>query len=169
MLILILSLLNDAEVSLLANADTRVAKTLRSMRSISINNDLLRYEQILNCYIFVIMTLLRQTRKRLSRDSICNAMTLISDKYEILYAEVKREIRERAILYYLLQSTAPNSCLRIITHLAQRKMQCNYNSKTRLRNNNRYAKAVFIQTLEREVGFKDKRSSIYYYTKTADS
>ncbi|KAH5425784.1 hypothetical protein HBI46_038710 [Parastagonospora nodorum] len=27
----------------------------------------------------------------------------------------------------------------------------------------------FIRTLKREVGFKDKRSSIYYYTKTADS
>ncbi|KAH4336545.1 hypothetical protein HBH98_226790 [Parastagonospora nodorum] len=115
-------------------------------------------------------------------------MTLISDEYKTLYAEVKREIRERAILYYLLQSTAPNSCLRIITHLAmrskQRKMRCNYNPETRLRNNNRYAKAIvyiieykdisslnytqFIQTLKREVEFKNKRSSIYYYTKTAD-
>ncbi|KAH4983385.1 hypothetical protein HBI76_153650 [Parastagonospora nodorum] len=27
----------------------------------------------------------------------------------------------------------------------------------------------FIRTLEREVRFKDKRSSIYYYTKTADN
>ncbi|KAH5334784.1 hypothetical protein HBI12_032390 [Parastagonospora nodorum] len=60
----------------------------------------------------------------------------------------------------------------------RRKMRCNYNSKTRLRNNNRYAEAVvysaeqsntFIRTLKREVGFKDKRSSIYYYTKTADN
>ncbi|KAH3938476.1 hypothetical protein HBH53_256650 [Parastagonospora nodorum] len=103
-----------------------------------------------------------------------------------------------------LQSTAPNSRLRTITHLARRKMQCNYNPKTRLRNNDRYAEAVvysarqsntvnnapqlstilvatteykdisslnytqFIQTLEREVEFEDKRSSIYYYTKTAD-
>ncbi|KAH6554201.1 hypothetical protein HBI07_006300 [Parastagonospora nodorum] len=138
------------------------------------------------------MTLLRQTRKRSSRDSICDAMTLTSDKYETLYAEVKREIRERAILSRVvasrqnspLQSIAPNSCLRIITHLARRKMRCNYNPKTRLQNNNRYAKAVvytteykdisslnytqFIRTLKREVGFKDKRSSIYYYTKTAD-
>ncbi|KAH5587326.1 hypothetical protein HBI24_071750 [Parastagonospora nodorum] len=56
------------------------------MRSISINNDLLRHK-ILNRYIFAIMTLL-----------ICNAMTLTSDEYKILYAEVKREIRERAIL-----------------------------------------------------------------------
>ncbi|KAH5504265.1 hypothetical protein HBI29_141020 [Parastagonospora nodorum] len=123
-------------------------------------------------------------------------MTLISDEYKILYAEVKREIRERAILSRvvalrqnsLLQSIAPNSRLCIIMHLAmrskQRKMQCNYNSETRLQNNNRYAKAVvytteykdisslnytqFIQTLKREVEFKDKRSSIYYYTKTAD-
>ncbi|KAH5342048.1 hypothetical protein HBI49_234730 [Parastagonospora nodorum] len=123
-------------------------------------------------------------------------MTLISNKYETLYAEVKREIRERAILYQSLQTTtnsplqsiAPNSRLRIITHLAmrskQRKMRCNYNSKTKLQNNNRYAKAVvytteykdisslnytqFIQTLKREVEFKDKRSSIYYYIKTAD-
>ncbi|KAH4204150.1 hypothetical protein HBH42_010680 [Parastagonospora nodorum] len=155
------------------------------------------------------MTLLQQTQKRLSKDSICNAITLTSNKYETLYAEVKREIRERAILYQslrmmtakehikqiarvvalqqnsLLQSTAPNSRLRTITHLAQRKIQYNYNPKTRLQNNNRYAKAVvytteykdisslnytqFIQTLKREVGFKDKRSSIYYYTKTADN
>ncbi|KAH4218804.1 hypothetical protein HBI06_196100 [Parastagonospora nodorum] len=64
----------------------------------------------------------------------------------------------------------------------QRKMQCNYNPKTRLQNNNRYAKAVvykykdisslnytqFIQILKREIEFKNKRSSIYYYTKTAD-
>ncbi|KAH5340203.1 hypothetical protein HBI33_246850 [Parastagonospora nodorum] len=117
-------------------------------------------------------------------------MTLTSDEYETLYAEVKREIRERAILSRvvalrqnsLLQSIAPNSRLRTITHLAmrseRRKMRCNYNPKTKLRNNNRYAKAVvysagqsntFIQTLEREVGFEDKRSSIYYYTKTADT
>ncbi|KAH4204189.1 hypothetical protein HBH42_011300 [Parastagonospora nodorum] len=58
-------------------------------------------------------------------------MTLISDKYKTLYAENS-----------LLQSIAPNSRLCIITYLAQRKMRCNYNPKTRLRNNNRYAKAV---------------------------
>ncbi|KAH4952425.1 hypothetical protein HBI78_242240 [Parastagonospora nodorum] len=103
------------------------------------------------------MTLLRQTQERLSRDSICNAMTLISDEYETLYAEMRSK---------------------------QRKMRCNYNPETRLRNNDRYAKAIvytteykdisslnytqFIQTLKREVRFKDKRSSIYYYTKTAD-
>ncbi|KAH4111093.1 hypothetical protein HBH46_011790 [Parastagonospora nodorum] len=146
------------------------------------------------------MTLLRQTQKRSSRDSICNAMTLTSDKYETLYAEslrtttAKEHIRQIARVVAsrqnsLLQSTAPNSRLRIITHLAmrskRRKMRCNYNPETRLRNNNRYAEAVvytteykdissfnytqFIRTLEREVGFKDKRSSIYYYTKTADS
>ncbi|KAH6448779.1 hypothetical protein HBI57_201080 [Parastagonospora nodorum] len=106
-------------------------------------------------------------------------MTLISDEYETLYAEVKREIRERAIL----------SCCKVqrltVAYMRskRRKMRCNYNPKTRLRNNNRYAKAVvykykdisslnytqFIQTLEREVGFKNKRSSIYYYTKTADN
>ncbi|KAH5665281.1 hypothetical protein HBI21_243260 [Parastagonospora nodorum] len=68
-------------------------------------------------------------------------MILISDKYKILYAEMRSK---------------------------QRKMQYNYNPKTRLRNNNRYAKAVFIQTLKREIEFKNKRSSIYYYTKTAD-
>ncbi|KAH5017047.1 hypothetical protein HBI74_171250 [Parastagonospora nodorum] len=57
----------------------------------------------------------------------------------------------------------------------QRKMQCNYNPKTRLQNNNRYAKAIVYSakqsntTLKREVEFKDKRSSIYYYTKTADN
>ncbi|KAH4065996.1 hypothetical protein HBH50_153370 [Parastagonospora nodorum] len=196
------------------------------MRPISTNNDLLRHEQqqrppiprqILNRYIFAIITPLRQTRERSSRDSICDAMTLISDKYETLYAEVKREMRERAILYQSLrtttnsslQSTAPNSRLRTITHLAMRskrcKMRCNYNPKTRLQNNNGYAKAVvysagqsntvnnapqlltilvatteykdisslnytqFIRTLEREVEFEDKRSGIYYYTKTADN
>ncbi|KAH6535836.1 hypothetical protein HBI07_138970 [Parastagonospora nodorum] len=151
------------------------------MRPISTNNDLLRHEQILNRYIFVIMTLLRQTRERSSRDSICNAMTLISDEYETLYAEVKREIRERAIL----------SCCKVqrltVAYMRseQRKMRYNYNPETRLRNNNGYAEAVvytteykdisslnytqFIQTLEREVRFEDKRSSIYYYTKTADN
>ncbi|KAH5205674.1 hypothetical protein HBI62_244640 [Parastagonospora nodorum] len=182
------------------------------MRPISTNNDSLRHEQqqrppiprrILNCYIFAIMTPL-----------ICDAMTLTSDEYETLYTEVKREIRERAILYYPLQSTAPNSRLRTITHLAmrskRRKMRYNHNPETRLRNNDRYAKAVvysaryaheqdqilirtdqllymrddlateykdisslnytqFIRTLEREVEFEDKRSSIYYYTKTADT
>ncbi|KAH6127963.1 hypothetical protein HBI69_023830 [Parastagonospora nodorum] len=86
-------------------------------------------------------------------------MTLISNEYKTLYAENS-----------LLQSTAPNSRLRTITHLA-----------TKLRNNNGYAKAVvysaghslnytqFIRTLKREVEFKDKRSSIYYYIKTADT
>ncbi|KAH5993911.1 hypothetical protein HBI83_248400 [Parastagonospora nodorum] len=133
-------------------------------------------------------------------------MTLTSDEYETLYAEVEREMRERAILYQSLrtttakehirqiarvvalrqnsplQSTAPNSRLRTITHLAmrskQRKMRCNYNPKTKLRNNNRYAKAVvhtteykdissldytqFIRTLEREVRFKDKRKARWH-------
>ncbi|KAH4103283.1 hypothetical protein HBH46_117790 [Parastagonospora nodorum] len=81
-------------------------------------------------------------------------MTLISDEYETLYAE-------------------------------RRKMRCNYNPETRLQNNDRYAEAIvytieykdissldytqFIQTLKREVRFEDKRSSIYYYTKTADT
>ncbi|KAH5166080.1 hypothetical protein HBH77_247340 [Parastagonospora nodorum] len=109
----------------------------------------------------------------------------------------------------------------------RRKMRCNHNPKTGLRNNDGYAEAVvhsarqsntvnnapqlstilvasaheqdqilirtdqllyvrddlateykdissldytqFIQTLEREVKFEDKRSGIYYYTKTADS
>ncbi|KAH4045906.1 hypothetical protein HBH49_197300 [Parastagonospora nodorum] len=170
------------------------------MRSISINNDLLRHEQILNCYIFVIMTPLRQIRERSSRDSICDAMTLTSDKYETLYAEslrtttTKEHIRQIARVVALrqnssLQSTAPNSRLRTITHLAmrskRRKMRCNYNPETRLQNNDRYAEAVvytieykdissldytqFIRTLEREVRFEDKRSSIYYYTKTADN
>ncbi|KAH6339866.1 hypothetical protein HBI37_112910 [Parastagonospora nodorum] len=157
------------------------------MRSISTNNDLLRHKQqqrlpilrqILNRYIFAIMTLLQQTQERSSRDSICNAMTLISDEYETLYAENSP-----------LQSTAPNSRLRTITHLVmrskQRKIRCNYNPKTRLQNNNEYAEAVvytteykdisslnytqFIRTLKREVEFEDKRSSIYYYTKTADN
>ncbi|KAH6539740.1 hypothetical protein HBI07_116220 [Parastagonospora nodorum] len=130
------------------------------MRSISTNNDLLRHEQILNRYIFAIMILLRQTQERSSRDSICNAMTLTSNKYKTLYAE-------RLTVAY------------------QRKMRYNYNSETRLQNNNRYAEAIvytieykdisslnytqFIQTLKREVEFEDKRSSIYYYTKTADT
>ncbi|KAH4592051.1 hypothetical protein HBH82_253150 [Parastagonospora nodorum] len=130
-------------------------------------------------------------------------MTLISDEYETLYAEslrtttAKEHIRQIARVVTsrqnsLLQSTAPDSRLRIITHLAvrcnynatrqmrseRRKMRCNYNPETRLRNNDGYAEAVvysagqsntFIRTLEREVGFEDKRSGIYYYTKTADS
>ncbi|KAH3939156.1 hypothetical protein HBH53_239530 [Parastagonospora nodorum] len=146
------------------------------------------------------MTLLRQTRKRSSRDSICDAMILTSNEYETLYAEslqtitAKEHIRQIARVVALrqnslLQSTAPNSRLRTITHLAmrskQRKMRCNYNPETRLQNNDRYAEAVvhtteykdisslnytqFIRTLEREVRFEDKRSSIYYYTKTADN
>ncbi|KAH5131193.1 hypothetical protein HBH70_182790 [Parastagonospora nodorum] len=85
-LILILSLLNDAEVSSPANADTRVAKTLRSMRSISINNNLLRHEQIACCKV------------------------------------------QRLIVAYMRSK--------------RRKMRCNYNPKTRLQNNNRYAKAI---------------------------
>ncbi|KAH6289696.1 hypothetical protein HBI39_204720 [Parastagonospora nodorum] len=114
-------------------------------------------------------------------------MTLISDEYETLYAEVKREMRERAILYQSLRTTTAKEHIRQIARVMrskQRKMQCNYNPKTRLRNNNEYAEAVvytteykdisslnytqFIRTLKREVRFKDKRSSIYYYTKTAD-
>ncbi|KAH6535021.1 hypothetical protein HBI07_144420 [Parastagonospora nodorum] len=165
------------------------------------------------------MTPLRQTRERSSRDSICNAITLTSDEYKTLYAEslrtttAKEHIRQIARVVAsrqnsLLQSTAPNSRLCTITHLAirskRRKIRYNYNPKTKLQNNNRYAKAVvysagqsntvnnapqlstilvattkykdisslnytqFIRTLKREVGFKDKRSSIYYYTKTAD-
>ncbi|KAH6340103.1 hypothetical protein HBI37_116000 [Parastagonospora nodorum] len=152
------------------------------MRPISINNDLLRHEQqqrlpipqqILNRYIFAIITLL-----------ICDAMTLISDEYKTLYAEVKREIREQAIL-------CQTACCKVqrltVAYMRskRRKMRYNYNPKTRLQNNNRYAEAIvhtteykdisslnytqFIQTLKREVGFKDKRSSIYYYTKTADN
>ncbi|KAH4063759.1 hypothetical protein HBH50_186230 [Parastagonospora nodorum] len=157
------------------------------MRLISTNNDLLRHEQ-------------QQRPPILRRDSICDAMTLTSDEYKILYAEslrtttAKEHIRQIARVVAsrqnsLLQSTAPDSRLRTITHLAmrseQRKMRCNYNSETGLQNNDRYAEAVvytteykdisslnytqFIQTLEREVRFKDKRSSIYYYTKTADT
>ncbi|KAH4802693.1 hypothetical protein HBH61_183130 [Parastagonospora nodorum] len=151
------------------------------------------------------MILLRQTRERSSRDSICDAMTLISDEYKTLYAEVKREIRERAILCQSLRMTTAKEHIRQIARVMRserRKMRYNYNPKTRLRNNDRYAEAIvysagqsntvnnapqlltilvakykdisslnytqFIQTLEREVGFKDKRSSIYYYTKTAD-
>ncbi|KAH5464308.1 hypothetical protein HBI22_249980 [Parastagonospora nodorum] len=165
------------------------------------------------------MTPLRQTQERSSRDSICNAITLTSDKYKTLYTEslqtttTKEHIKQIARVVALqqnspLQSTAPNSRLRTITHLAmrseRRKMRCNHNPKTRLRNNDKYAKAVvysagqsntvnnapqlltilvatteykdisslnytqFIRTLKREVEFKNKRSSIYYYTKTAD-
>ncbi|KAH4893441.1 hypothetical protein HBI80_246150 [Parastagonospora nodorum] len=107
------------------------------------------------------MTLLRQTQKCLSRDSICDVITLISNEYKTLYAEVKREIKERAILSRckVQRLTVAYICSK------RRKMRYNYNPKTRLRNNNRYAKAV---TLKREVEFKDKRSSIYYYIKIAD-
>ncbi|KAH5232397.1 hypothetical protein HBI62_071660 [Parastagonospora nodorum] len=130
------------------------------------------------------MTLLRQTRERLSRDSICDAITLISDEYETLYAEVKREIRERAILCQSLRTMTAKEHIRQIARMRskRRKMRCNYNPETGLRNNDRYAKAIvykykdissldytqFIRTLKREVGFEDKRSGIYYYTKTAD-
>ncbi|KAH5228854.1 hypothetical protein HBH77_006510 [Parastagonospora nodorum] len=185
------------------------------------------------------MTPLRQTQERSSRDSICNAITLTSDEYETLYAEIARVVASRQ--NSPLQSTAPDSRLRTITHLAvrcnhnatrrmrseRRKMRCNHNPETRLQNNNEYAEAVvhsarqsntvnnapqlstilvasaheqdqiliqtdqllyvrddlateykdisslnytqFIRTLEREVEFEDKRSGIYYYTKTADS
>ncbi|KAH5494457.1 hypothetical protein HBI29_184680 [Parastagonospora nodorum] len=81
-------------------------------------------------------------------------MTLTSDKYETLYTELRHD----------------------------RTACCKVQRLTVAYNNNRYAKAVvykykdisslnytqFIQTLKREVRFKDKRSSIYYYTKTAD-
>ncbi|KAH5665696.1 hypothetical protein HBI21_242400 [Parastagonospora nodorum] len=96
-------------------------------------------------------------------------MTLISDEYKILYS---------------LQTTTAKEHIRQIARMRskRRKMRCNYNPKTRLQNNDRYAKAVvykykdisslnytqFIQTLKREVGFKDKRSGIYYYIKIAD-
>ncbi|KAH5717079.1 hypothetical protein HBI20_131830 [Parastagonospora nodorum] len=108
MLILILSLLNDAEVSSPANANAgvmlrnksneykglvnknlkllKVAKTLRSICSISTNNNLLRYKQIAYCKV------------------------------------------QRLTVAYIRSK--------------QRKMQYNYNSKTRLQNNNRYTKAV---------------------------
>ncbi|KAH5133889.1 hypothetical protein HBH70_143200 [Parastagonospora nodorum] len=78
------------------------------MRPISTNNNSSRHEQqqrppipqqILNRYIFAIITPLRQTQERSSRDSICDAITLTSNEYKTLYAEVEREIRERAILY----------------------------------------------------------------------
>ncbi|KAH4150911.1 hypothetical protein HBH43_245610 [Parastagonospora nodorum] len=104
-------------------------------------------------------------------------------------------------------SKTNDTCYKVqrLTVAYRRKMRCNYNPKTRLQNNNRYAEAVvysarqsntvnnapqlstilvatteykdisslnytqFIRTLEREVGFEDKRSGIYYYTKTADT
>ncbi|KAH5624555.1 hypothetical protein HBI51_236670 [Parastagonospora nodorum] len=103
-------------------------------------------------------------------------MTLISDKYKTLYIE----------LHY--NRTACYKVQRLIVaymRSKQRKIRCNYNPKTRLQNNNRYAKAIvytteykdisslnytqFIQTLKREIEFEDKRSSIYYYTKIADN
>ncbi|KAH4653591.1 hypothetical protein HBH80_182000 [Parastagonospora nodorum] len=102
MLILILSLLNDAEVLSPANAnagvmlrnksnkykglvnkDLKLSKQKISAGHMSSNNDYLYYNSSL-----------RRTTERSSRDSICNAITLISDKYKTLYAEVKREIRE---------------------------------------------------------------------------
>ncbi|KAH5251356.1 hypothetical protein HBI72_153850 [Parastagonospora nodorum] len=113
------------------------------MRSISTNNDLLRYKQQQR------LPILQQFSK--TNNTCCKVQRLT-----VAYMRSK-----------------------------QRKMRYNYNPKTRLQNNNEYAKAVvytteykdisslnytqFIQTLKREVGFKDKRSSIYYYTKTADN
>ncbi|KAH4054494.1 hypothetical protein HBH50_249360 [Parastagonospora nodorum] len=98
-------------------------------------------------------------------------MTLISDEYKTLYAES-------------LRTTTAKEHIRQIARV-RRKMRCNYNPETRLRNNDGYAEAVvytieykdisslnytqFIRILKREVGFEDKRSSIYYYTKTADN
>ncbi|KAH6254532.1 hypothetical protein HBI38_177450 [Parastagonospora nodorum] len=181
--------LSKQEISAGPTTTTYTTTVLQDERQYSTVDD-----RILNRYIFAIMTLLRQTRERSSRDSICDAMTLISDEYETLYAEslrtttAKEHIRQIARVVALrqnslLQSTAPDSRLRTITHLARRKMRCNYNPETRLRNNDGYAEAVctrtgsdpytngltaFIRTLEREVGFEDKRSGIYYYTKTAD-
>ncbi|KAH5248457.1 hypothetical protein HBI71_169170 [Parastagonospora nodorum] len=102
-------------------------------------------------------------------------MTLTSDEYKTLYAELRHDRTahckvQRPTVAYMRSK--------------RRKMRYNHNPETKLRNNNRYAKAVvhtteykdisslnytqFIRTLKREVGFKDKRSSIYYYTKTAD-
>ncbi|KAH4993711.1 hypothetical protein HBI76_026180 [Parastagonospora nodorum] len=113
------------------------------MRPISTNNDLLRHEQQQR------LPILQQFSK--TNDTCCKVQRLT-----VAYMRSK-----------------------------QRKMRYNYNPKTRLQNNNRYAKAVvytieykdisslnytqFIQTLKREVEFKDKCSSIYYYTKTADN
>ncbi|KAH5473394.1 hypothetical protein HBI22_059790 [Parastagonospora nodorum] len=89
-------------------------------------------------------------------------MTLISDEYKTLYAEVKREIRERAILSRCKVQRLIVAYMRS----ERRKMRCNYNPETKLRNNNRYAEAMvytteykdisslnytqFIRTLERE-------------------
>ncbi|KAH6383331.1 hypothetical protein HBI08_215190 [Parastagonospora nodorum] len=78
MLILILSLLNDAEVLLPANANVGVM----------LRNKSNEYKGLVN----KDLKLLKQ--KILAGYSICNAITLISDEYETLYAEVKREIRE---------------------------------------------------------------------------
>ncbi|KAH6533025.1 hypothetical protein HBI81_082340 [Parastagonospora nodorum] len=95
-------------------------------------------------------------------------MILTSDEYETLYAEVEREMRERAILCQSLrtttakehirqiarvvasrqnsplQSTAPDSRLRTITHLA-----------TGLRNNDGYAKAVVYITEYKDISSLD--------------
>ncbi|KAH3938611.1 hypothetical protein HBH53_249070 [Parastagonospora nodorum] len=50
------------------------------------------------------MTLLQQTRERLSRDSICNAMTLISNEYKILYAEKSRTMQSATLLSLLRET-----------------------------------------------------------------
>ncbi|KAH4319592.1 hypothetical protein HBI00_242960 [Parastagonospora nodorum] len=83
------------------------------MRSISINNDLLRHEQTAYCKSNIII--MQHDGCALS-DAKCNSIVL--NKYKDISS-------------------------------------LNYTQ--------------FIQTLEREVRFEDKRSSIYYYTKTADS
>ncbi|KAH5732419.1 hypothetical protein HBI17_212320 [Parastagonospora nodorum] len=93
MLILILSLLNDAEVLLPANADVGVMLRNKSNKYKGLVNKNLKLLNSNNDYLYYNSSL-RRTIERLSRDSICNAITLISDKYKILYAEVKREIRE---------------------------------------------------------------------------
>ncbi|KAH5387022.1 hypothetical protein HBI33_066570 [Parastagonospora nodorum] len=78
------------------------------------------------------MTLLRQTRERSSRDSICDAMTLTSDEYETLYAERG----------WLRHDRTACCKVRRLTVAYRRKMRCNYNPETRLRNNDGYAEAV---------------------------
>ncbi|KAH6208064.1 hypothetical protein HBI15_158150 [Parastagonospora nodorum] len=101
-LILILFLLNDAEVLSPTNANAGVMLRNKSNKYKGlVNKDLKLLKQKIsadhissnNNYLYYNSSL-RRTIKRLSRDSICNVITLISNKYKILYAEVKREIRE---------------------------------------------------------------------------
>ncbi|KAH5003487.1 hypothetical protein HBI75_237840 [Parastagonospora nodorum] len=60
---------------------------------------------------------------------------------DIRSISINNDLLRHEIAYYKVQRL-------IVAYMRskQRKMQCNYNPKTRLQNNNRYAKAVVYST-----------------------